>query len=78
MLCMDVCGRIKKCESQHAHATPDGLRRYKSCENMRDESKRMRDESFFGKNERAVRARKIIFFPNICFGVGLYFLLELL
>jgi hypothetical protein len=42
---MDACGRIKKYESQHAH----GLGRYKSRENMRDESKRMRDADFSGK-----------------------------
>jgi hypothetical protein len=42
---MDACGRIKKYESQHAH----GLGRYKSRENMRDESKRMRDADFLGK-----------------------------
>jgi hypothetical protein len=51
---MDACGRIKKYGSQHAQ----GLGRYKSRENMGDESKRMRDTDFLGKNEGAVGAKK--------------------
>lgn len=68
-----ACG---KKHGNNAHASVLGTD--DSRENMRDERTPISDVIFSEKNKRTTGTRKSVFFTNICFGVSLHLLLEML